>query len=145
MNLKGMSWLLAGLLSASALTACARSEREGAATAPAKSENIITIRSPAELDSAVANAKGLVLVDFWATWCPPCRFMNPILAEVAAEQSDSLVVAKVDVDKNRELAERYKIESIPTFILFKNGEAVDMKIGAFPKADLLKWLDANRG
>lgn len=143
MKPNGIALVLAGLLAMNSITACNRADRE--APKAEKQENVITITSPAELDAAVAKTKGLLLVDFWATWCPPCRFMNPILAEVASEQSDSLVVAKVDVDKNRELAELYKIESIPTFILFKNGAPVDMKIGAFPKADLLKWLDANRG
>lgn len=140
-----MFTLLAAHLVIGSLSACARSEREASAPSAEKRENILQIQSAQELDDAVAKASGLVLVDFWASWCPPCRFMNPILAEVAAELPDTLVVAKVDVDRNRELAERYKIESIPTFILFKNGQAVDMKIGAFPKADLLKWLAAHRG
>lgn len=124
------------------LTACSRSAN---VAEEAKAENIVTITSVEQFDAAVANTAGLVLVDFWATWCPPCRYMNPILAETAAEQPDGLTVLKVDVDNNRELAERYKVGSIPTFVLFKAGKAVDMKVGAFPKAELLKWLDANRG
>ena len=75
----------------------------------------------------------LVLVDFWASWCGPCMMIAPIIEELAKEYAGKVVFAKVDVDRNRRLAMRFGIMSIPTLILFKNGEPVDMMIGAQPK------------
>lgn len=126
---------------------CARSSateqaKSGAASVEPAQENVVAITSIEQFDQYIA--EGFVLVDFWATWCPPCRFMSPIIDEVAGEQADSLKVAKVDVDNNNELAARYKVEAIPTFVLFKDGKAVDLKVGAFPKQRLLEWLDKNR-
>ncbi|MCO5061109.1 MAG: thioredoxin [Kiritimatiellae bacterium] len=121
---------------------CSRASSEKA-TAPSHEAEVI-ISSTEQFDSAISS-KGFVLVDFWATWCPPCKIMNPIIAEIASEQADSLTVLKVDVDENNELAARYKIEAIPTFILFKDGKPVDMKVGAFSKDKALAWLDAHRG
>lgn len=118
-------------------------KQKAPAASAAAHDNVVMISSSEQFDQAVAS--GFVLVDFWATWCPPCRYMNPILAEVAGEQTDRLKLVKVDVDQNRALAERFNIESIPTFILFKEGKAVDSKIGAFPKEELIRWLDAHRG
>lgn len=122
---------------------CGREKTAPSATAEETAEAIVTIRSPADLEKTVS--QGVVLVDFWATWCPPCRIMNPILAEVARERAGSLVVAKVDVDQNRELSEQFKIEAIPTLILFKNGTPIASKVGALSKNDLLAWIDANAG
>lgn len=133
------SFVLAGFLAACAQPTAPESPAGGAVS----HENVVIITSTEQFDQTVA--QGFVLVDFWATWCPPCRYMNPIVAEVAGEQADSLALAKVDVDNNRELAERYRIESIPTFILFKDGKAVDMKVGAFPKEMLVDWLAKHRG
>ncbi|MER7755973.1 thioredoxin [Kitasatospora sp. NPDC097643] len=82
-----------------------------------------------------------VLVDFWATWCGPCRQVAPILEEIAAENGDKLTIAKLDVDANQVTAAQYNVISIPTLILYKNGEPVKSITGARPKAALLRELD----
>lgn len=74
-----------------------------------------------------------VLVDFFATWCGPCKMLAPIIEEIAAEKADSLVVCKVDVDEEMELANRFGVSSIPTVVLLKNGEEVDRFVGYRPK------------
>ena len=81
-----------------------------------------------------------VLVDFFATWCGPCRQMLPIVTELADEMSGQLKVVKMDVDDAPKTPERYEIASIPTLILFKGGEAVATHTGALPKAELKNWL-----
>ena len=82
-----------------------------------------------------------VLVDYWAEWCGPCKMVAPILEEVASDMSDKLTVGKVDVDENQELAAQLNIMSIPTLVLFKDGEIVDQAIGALSKSQLLSFLE----
>ena len=82
-----------------------------------------------------------VLVDYWAEWCGPCKMVAPILEEVASDMSDKLTVGKVDVDENQELAAQLNIMSIPTLVLFKDGEVVDQAIGALSKAQLLSFIE----
>ena len=86
---------------------------------------------------------GLTLVDFWATWCGPCRMVAPIVEELAAETPD-VTFAKVDVDENPDVAMGLGITSIPTLMLFKNGKLVDKLIGARPKQDIRQMIDAHR-
>ena len=81
-----------------------------------------------------------VLVDFWATWCGPCRMVAPIVAEIAAEKAGVIKVGKVNVDEEPGLAGRYGISSIPTLMLFKNGQLVDTMVGARPKAQIEEML-----
>lgn len=82
-----------------------------------------------------------VLVDYWAEWCGPCKMVAPILEEVASDMSEKLTVGKVDVDANQELAAQLNIMSIPTLVLFKDGEIVDQAIGALSKAQLLSFIE----
>ncbi len=86
---------------------------------------------------------GLTLVDFWATWCGPCRMVAPIVEELAAETPD-VTFAKVDVDENPDVAMGLGITSIPTLMLFKDGKLVDRLIGARPKQDIKQMIDAHR-
>ena len=83
-------------------------------------------------DSEVLKAEGTVLVDFWATWCGPCRILSPIVDEVASERPD-VKVGKINVDEQPELAQQFGIMSIPTLLVFKNGEKVQESVGLIPK------------
>lgn len=95
---------------------------------------------PENFDSIV-NDSLPVLVDFWAPWCGPCRSLSPIVDEVADELAGKLVVAKCNVDDNQDLAMKYGVMSIPTLIVFKNGEEIDRSVGALPKARLQALLE----
>jgi thioredoxin 1 len=94
----------------------------------------------ATFDADVLKSDKPVLVDFWATWCGPCRQVAPILEEIAAEHSDKLTIAKLDVDANQETAAAYNVISIPTLNVYRNGELVKTITGARPKAALLREL-----
>ena len=85
----------------------------------------------------------LVIVDFWATWCGPCRMLTPILDEVEEEMPGQIQVVKVNVDDADEIAAQYRIMSIPTLLFFKNGEIVDKTVGAMPKNVLVEKINAN--
>lgn len=96
-------------------------------------------------DAEVLQSSEPVLVDFWATWCGPCRQLAPIIDQLATEYEGSAKVGKVDTDENPNLAVKYGIQSIPTIMIFKNGEVVNQMLGNQPKANLQQALDAAKG
>src|SRR6201996_3643254 len=100
--------------------------------------------SDATFGEEVLNSKEPVLVDFWAEWCGPCRAISPVLEELSSELAGKVKIVKLNIDENPSTTVKYGVRSIPTMILFKNGEAADMKIGAgTPKAGLSKWLTSH--
>jgi thioredoxin len=88
----------------------------------------------------VLNSEKPVLVDFWATWCGPCKMVAPVLEEIAREHGDKLTIAKLDIDQNQATARDYQVMSIPTMIVFQGGKPVKQIVGAKPKAALLNDL-----
>ena len=96
----------------------------------------VRILTDASFDEDVLKAKGPVLVDFWATWCPPCRMIGPSIEAVADRFAGKATVGKLDVDENPHVAERYGICSIPTLLLFLDGQVVEQRVGALPKAEI---------
>ena len=100
--------------------------------------------SDANFGEEVLNSKEPVLVDFWAEWCGPCRAISPVLEELSTELAGKVKIVKLNIDENPATTTKYGVRSIPTMILFKGGEAADMKIGAgTPKAGLAKWLTSH--
>jgi thioredoxin 1 len=83
-----------------------------------------------------------VLVDFWAQWCPPCHMIAPVLAEIAGERAGSLAIRKINADENPGVVQAYQVKSLPTLMLFRDGQPVQALVGARPKARLLSELDA---
>jgi thioredoxin 1 len=96
-------------------------------------------------DREVLQSKEPVLVDFWATWCAPCRMVAPLIDAVAEEYSGRLRVGKLDVDENPEIAGRYDIRSIPTLLLFRGGQVVEQRVGALPRHELARLADRHAG
>ena len=94
-----------------------------------------------QFESEVLKSDIPVIVDFWATWCGPCKMIAPILEEVAGEYGEKVKIVKIDVDSNSQTAAKHNIMSIPSLLFFKNGEVVDQVVGAIPKAQLTARLD----
>ncbi len=99
--------------------------------------------SDTSFEGDILKSEKPVLVDFWAPWCGPCRSVAPIVDDLAAQYKDKIKVAKVNVDESSVVAMKYQVTSIPTFILFKNGEVADRVLGALPRSEFVKFIDRN--
>ncbi len=110
-------------------------------TTQTQHQNVITIDAD-NFEQEVLQSEQLVLVDFWAEWCPPCKAIGPVVEELATEFEGIARVGKVDVDENKALAQRYAIGSIPTLLFFRNGEIVDRVQGVVPKRELAERVMA---
>lgn len=100
----------------------------------------MAITNATDQSFAADTGEGLVLVDFWATWCGPCKMIAPVLEELDAELGDKVKIVKLDVDENQETASQFGVMSIPTLIVLKDGEAVDKAVGFQPKEALAELL-----
>ena len=102
-------------------------------------EHVIHV-SDDDFDKQVLGAEKPILVDFWAEWCAPCRMVGPTLEQIAAERDGAIVIAKVNVDNSPMVAQRYGIQSIPTLVVFNQGQPVEGTVGAVPYAPLNEWI-----
>ena len=99
--------------------------------------------SDANFESEVLKANGPVVVDFWAEWCGPCRMIGPALDEISAAMGDQVTILKLNVDENPKTASKYGVMSIPTLMVFKNGEMASRQVGAAPKQKLQQWISSS--
>ena len=104
--------------------------------------NTIQQISDATFEEDVVKARRPVLIDFWAEWCGPCKAIAPMLNELAQEYRDKVTIVKLNVDENPKISQRFNVRSIPTLILFKNGQVEGQKVGAPRKSDLVAFLES---
>lgn len=104
--------------------------------------SILHISNQSEFETEVIRADGPVLVDFWASWCGPCKMLAPILDQLDAQYGDQVTIAKVDVDECRKLAMEYQVMSVPTLLLVKNGSVIDQTVGVQPLTSLVKMIQS---
>lgn len=103
----------------------------------------IKVITDASFEADVVNSTSMVLVDFWAPWCGPCKALSPVLDEIADEYDGKIVIAKINVDENDKTPPKYGVRGIPTMLLIKDGAVKATKMGALSKAELSTFIDAN--
>ena len=91
----------------------------------------------------ITSSDKLVIVDFWAEWCGPCKQIGPILEEIFTEKKDIINILKLNIDENPETPQKYGVRGIPTLMLFKEGKLIDTKVGSLPKTAVSAWIDSN--
>ena len=138
-----MKTFLPAILASTALGALALTTITSASAKD--SDKSVVVLDSKSFDSEVASAKGVALVDFWATWCGPCIALAPTVEDVAKDYKGKVTVGKIDVDKVKDVTEKYKIQAMPTLIIFKDGKEVDRIVGGVPKATITAKLDSALG
>ena len=108
----------------------------------AESNNIIEIKSKEQFDEAIKSEK-LTIVDFWATWCPPCRLLKPLLHKIAGEHPE-IQLLTIDTEENSDLPVEYEVTNLPTVFFFKKWEIVDSFVGVMPEDEIVKKIEANK-
>lgn len=106
------------------------------------SENVMIVTNE-NFDEMVLKSNIPVLVDFWASWCGPCRAVAPVMEELAEEYKGKIIIGKINVDEQNELAQKYRIMSIPTIMLFKDGQVAEKMVGSKPKSEFKSVIDKN--
>jgi len=97
----------------------------------------------ADFEERVLGSESVVLVDFWAEWCVPCHMVSPVVEEIGRDKGEALQVAKLNIDDNPDVTRRFGVMSIPTLMLFKNGELASRQVGAAPKQKLEQWITSS--
>jgi len=102
----------------------------------------IKIISGDSFNKDVIQSKTPVLIDFWAEWCGPCKVIGPILEEISEEEKDKIIIGKINVDENQEIAAKYNVRGIPTLIIFNKGNLIDTMVGVASKASIKDWINS---
>ena len=99
--------------------------------------------SDASFQNDVLNAKGPVVVDFWAEWCGPCKMIAPALDELSTEMTGKVTIAKINIDENPHVPQKYGVRGIPTMMIFEGGQVAATKVGALPKSKIKEWIESS--